>query len=80
MEKDLIILLKYFLQSKDINEINNYFANDFCDEFSNKNPEVLNYLTEEFYDIDIMIHEDKDVKERIKKVITTAIEMLEEKK
>lgn len=78
MERTLITVLKEFLLENDVNKINDYFANDFVDEFDNENIEVLDYLTENFYTIDIMIHDDKDVEEKIKTVLNKAIEMLKD--
>ena len=77
MEKTLIELLKEFLIESDIEKINHYFATDFCDEYTDEEETVLDYLTEEFYTIDIMIHDGKDVKSKIKDVLNVAIKMLE---
>lgn len=77
MEKTLIKLLQEFLAENDIKKINNYFATDFCDEYNDEKETVLDYLTEEFYTIDIMIHDGKDVESKIRDVLNTAIEMLE---
>ncbi len=77
MEKTLIELLKEFLAKYDIEKINHYFATDFCDEYTEENEAVLDYLTEEFYTIDIMIHDEKSVDTKIKDVLNTAINMLE---
>lgn len=76
MEKTLIELLKEFLIESNIEKINHYFATDFCDEYTDEEETVLDYLTEEFYTIDMLIHDGKDVKNKIKDVLNVAITML----
>lgn len=76
MEKTLIELLQEFLAKLDVAKINHYFATDFCDEYTDENELVLDYLTEEFYTIDIMIHDGKNVDNKVKDVLNKAVEML----
>lgn len=78
MEKDLKTLLKEFLLEEDVSKVNNYFANDFSDDFDNVNNDVLDYLTEEFYFIDMMYHEDYKIDKQVKEVLNKAIKMLED--
>ena len=78
--EDLLKLLKEFLSNFDFHKINHYFATDYCDEFTNENDPIQNYLNDEFFDIDMMFHNAKDMKKieiKTKEVLTNAIKMLE---
>ena len=85
MDKDLKAFLIRLLNKFNSREINEYFSNDFIDDwkwyFNNpkvypKMVEVLQYLNDTFYDIDVIYRDTDKFEEMVKETIEKAIEML----
>lgn len=86
MGKNLINTLKGFLKNFDAKNVNEYFVNgEFLDDCVNyfenakttkKELEVLDFLTERFYDIDVNYRETEKFEKMVKETIEKAIEML----
>jgi len=81
MEKDLRELINDFLNNFDANKINDYFANDFCDDwdmFLKNTPEnILEFLNDEFYIIDTQYIDSKDYVLKIKETLKKALKMID---
>ena len=85
MERDLKIVLENFLNNFNAHDINEYFANDFIDDWDsylkNNTPiDVLEYLNDNFYDIDIDYRDTNMFDSKIKETLTKALEMLKDAK
>lgn len=81
MEKDLKLILINFLENFNAYEINEYFAWDFaddCTEFekANYSEEVLEYLSDAFYEIDTQVLPEHLLERKVKETIKTALEMI----
>ena len=74
--------LESFLIDFDAIAINEYFANgefvDDCDAYFEKNEptDILDYLTESFYDIDIDYRDTNQFTNKVKETILATLEML----
>ena len=58
-------------------EVNHYFASDFWDEYPNEDEEVLDFLAEKFFDIDMLWSDNKDIEKSVTKALNDAIQMIE---
>ena len=76
--ESLLEKLKSLLK-KDAVAINHYFAFEFWDEYPDEDQAVLDYLSDRFFDIDMMWVEDRDITEMTYETLHTAIRMLESK-
>ena len=81
-EKNLKKLLENFLNNFNANDINEYFANDFSDDWDiylkdNIPVDILIYLNDAFCDIDIDYRDTDMFETRIKETLRTALELLE---
>lgn len=84
MERDLKTVLQSFLNNFDANNINNYFANDFSDDWDiylkNGTPiDVLEYLNDSFYNIDVDYRDTDIFEEKVKEALTHALKLLDAK-
>ena len=82
MERDLKIVLQSFLNNFDANNINNYFANDFNDDWDiylkNGTPiNVLEYLNDSFYNIDVDYRDSDMFEEKVKEALNQALKLLD---
>lgn len=81
MEKKLEKLIKNFLKNFNAKEINNYFANDFCDDWDSfaidVPKEVLEFLNDGFYIIDTQYIDDDNFEKKIKETLEKALNMIE---
>ena len=60
-------------------EVNHYFASNFWDEYQNEDEDVLEFLTEKFFNIDMQWHDNKDIEKTVRKTLNDAIQMIERK-
>lgn len=83
MEKDLRKLINDFLSDFDANKINDYFANDFCDDWDifleNTPKNILEFLNDEFYSIDTQYIDNKNYEKKIKETLKKALKMMDTK-
>lgn len=77
--ESLLEKLKSLLE-KDAVAINHYFAFEFWDEYPDEDQAVLDYLSDRFFDIDMMWVDDRDITEMTYETLLTAIRMLEVKR
>lgn len=86
--KKLKEMLNNFLNNFNAEDINEYFATNFYDDWDNyyikenysNIEEVLNYLNDTFYDIDIDYRDTKKFESKVKETLKNAIKMLESTK
>ena len=81
MEKNLKEKLLFLKSNCSAYEINEYFATEFADDFDEfgkekDNVRILNYLNDEFIDIDIDYSQTKEFASKVKEVVDEAINML----
>ena len=67
------------LLSEDAEKINHYFGSNFWDEYPNEDEDVLDFLTENFYEIDLLWSDNKDIENIVRKTLNAAIQMMERK-
>ena len=79
-KKPLVILLNELLLENDTEEIVRYFAFEFWDDYPNEDKEILDFLNDSFYDIDMMRADGKDVTEIVCETLRITIDMLNGKK
>ena len=60
-------------------DTNNYFASDFWDEYPNEDEDILDFLAEKFFDIDMLWTDNKDIEKPVRKTLNDAIQMIERK-
>lgn len=60
-------------------DVTNYFCSEFCDEYLDEDEDVLDFLTENFHDIDMLWAYDKSIEEPVRKTLNAAIQMIERK-
>ena len=83
--KNLKVMINNFLDNFNAKKINEYFATDFSDDwedyFIKENysniEEVLQYLNDNFIDIDVDYRDTKQFESKVKEMLNKAIEMLE---
>ena len=72
--------LKEKLQSlltEDAKTVNNYFGSDFVDEYPDEDEDILDFLTENFFDIEMLLVDGKNIERPVKEALETAIKMIE---
>ncbi len=83
MEKDLKELIINFLNNFNAKKINDYFANDYCDDWDifskNISNEVLEYLNDSFYIIDTQYIDKDNFESKIKETLRKALDMIDTK-
>ena len=58
----------------------NYFGLDFVDDYQNEDEDILDFLTEKFFDIEMLWVDGKDIEVPVKEALNGAIQMIEERK
>ena len=71
--------LEHLLNSQDAVSINHYFGAGNLEDYPDEDEDVLDFLTEKFYDIEMMWVDDKDIEEAVRRVLHSAIKMIEKK-
>lgn len=81
MARTLKQMLENFLKDFDAYKINEYFAMEFAEDFdvflANGEPEnVLQYLNDEFFEIDVDYNSSKKMDEKVRQTLTKALMMI----
>lgn len=81
MEKNLKEVITDFLKDFNAKDINDYFANDFCDDWDkfvkNTPKEVLEFLNDNFYIIDTQYMDSDNFESKVKETLKKALEMID---
>ena len=77
--QDMSTKLKELLAEEDAVAINHCFGAGLLEEYPNEDEDILDFLTEKFWDIEMMWCEDKDIEAPVRKTLSAAIQMLEKK-
>ena len=67
------------LENDDAISVNHYFGFNFWDEYPDEDEDILDFLSETFYDIEMLWVDDKDIENPVKKALKAAIQMIEKK-
>lgn len=79
LKEKLEDLLNHLSNNQDAISINHYFGANFWDEYPDEDEDILDFLTEKFYDIEMIWIEDKEIESPVRKTLQFALHMLEKK-